>query len=71
MFSKENNNLCIESVKEEFKDKIYARFSGSIEVADKLKDDFKLNLLDIDAYFDYDNKKVLVATKYRINDKAR
>ena len=69
MFSKENNNLCIESVKEEFKDKIYARFSGSIEVADKLKDDFKLNLLDIDAYFDYDNKKVLVATKYRINDK--
>ena len=68
VFAKENNGLCIESVKEDFKDKVYSRYSETIKVADSLKEEFKAGILEIETYFDYDDKKISYTTKYLINN---
>lgn len=68
LFAKENQGLCIESVKEDFKDKIYSRYSETIKVADNLKEEFKTGFLEIETYFDYDEKKISYTTKYLIDN---
>ncbi len=67
-FAIDNNNVEIRYALEEFKDNLYARFQDKIEVSEEIKPDFKLAILQINAYFDYENRTISVATVLKIND---
>ncbi len=67
-FAIDNNNVEISDVIEEFKDNLYARFQDMIEVSEEIKPAFKLARLQINAYFDYENRAISVATVLKIND---
>lgn len=54
----------IEVVKDKFRDVVYSMYSEKININDAKKDDFKINHIDIDAYFDYQNGIIRVLTKF-------
>lgn len=55
---KSNYSSSIQSCKEEFRDQIYSRCSDLFEISDAVKSDFTLSELEINIYFDYNNKKI-------------
>ena len=58
----------IKLVKDEFINQIYPLVADKIQVDEKIKDEFKLSVLEIDSYFDYEDKVIKVDTKYRIGE---
>ena len=54
----DTNSESIQSCKEEFRDQIYSRCSDLFEISDAVKSDFQLSELEINIYFDYNNKKI-------------
>ena len=59
----------IEPVKDKFRDVIYSMYSEKININDTKKDDFKINHIDINAYFDYQNGIISVLTKFSKDSK--
>lgn len=62
-FFKWSNNRSIESVLDKFKDIVYSMNQDKIKIAESKKEDFKINDIDINAYFDYKDSKVYVENK--------
>ena len=60
-----NKDKNIEPMKERFRDVIYSRFPEKIEIASNIKDDFKINSVEIDAYFDWHNNKITVRNSFK------
>lgn len=60
-----NNNKSIEPMKEKFRDIIYSRFQDKIEIAPNIKNDFKINDVEINAYFDWHNNKITVRNDFK------
>lgn len=58
-----NNNLDISLAKNRFKDEIYYRYKDFINISDKIKDEYKIIDVDINAYFDYNNGVISVHEK--------
>ncbi len=54
----------IEPLKEKFRDVVYSMYADKISVNENKKEDFKINNIDIEAYFDYQNGIISVETKY-------
>ena len=67
-FTADNKDKSLESVAEEVKNSIISRYNN-IMVCDKLKDQFKISELKIDAYFDFVNKYLTLSTKLYKDDK--
>ncbi|MBR0420410.1 MAG: SNF2 helicase associated domain-containing protein [Erysipelotrichaceae bacterium] len=68
IFVYNNRDLCIERIVDQFKDKIYALYPSQIEIAEEHKKDFKLNQLQINAYFDYADRSIQLRSEYLLND---
>ncbi len=67
-FFVQNRGTSIESVKEQFRDVIYSLNQDKIMVDEVLNEDFKINDIEINAYFDYQSGKISVKTKYVKDD---
>ena len=66
-----NNDMDVSLVLDKFKNDIYSRFSNEIVVPDELKEDYKLSMLIIDAYFDFDGKAIIINPKiYKENEEV-
>ena len=59
-----NNNLSIEPIKEKFRDVIYSRFIDKIEIDSTLSNDFKINNVEINAYFDWYDENISVKNTF-------
>ena len=62
-FFKWSNEKSIEPVFDKFKDIVYSMNREKISIDESHKEQFKINDIDINAYFDYKNGKVYVETK--------
>ncbi len=67
-FTYNNRGVCLKPFIEEFKDTIYSRYNNSIELAESIRDEFKTAYTQIEAYFDYQDKKIIVDTRYKQNE---
>ncbi len=67
-FTSDNNNMDLSLVKSEFMDEIYPNFIDYINVPDVIKKEYQDNLIKIDAYFDYQNGKIICDTKIYKHD---
>jgi len=65
-----SNESEIKEMIEPFKDTVYTRFADKIVVAEELKEEFKLSILTINAYFDYADKKIILKSEYVKNDQV-
>jgi len=62
-FSLENKGMDISIIKDKFSSDIYDRYHEIIKIDDKIKNNFKLSNLIIEAYFDYENYNILIDVK--------
>ena len=63
-FINDNKKMDISIIKDEFINDIYARFYNMIEISPTIKDEFKLSILRIDSYFDFNsNEEITLDTK--------
>ncbi len=67
-FFRQFEGSSIEPIKEKFRDIIYSMYPQKIEIDENKKEDFKINDILIDAYFDYQNGLVSVNSKYSKDD---
>ncbi len=63
-FFMKNRGTSIETVKGNFRDIIYSLNQDKIALDNNLKEDFKINDIEINGYFDYHNDKILVKSTY-------
>lgn len=61
-------NFDMSPVLDDFKKNVYIYKQGEIEIAPNIQKDFDFNSITIKAYFDYNNNKILVTTKYFSGD---
>lgn len=64
----QNQNKTIKPIKEKIRDVIVSRYTDKIELSEKIKSDFKIVDLDIDAYFDWTSYGITVSNKYSKNN---
>lgn len=67
-FSNKYDGFNLKPVLKNFKENMYVYYHNHIEVADQIKDDFKVATLVIKAYFDYHLGVISVKPKYYKND---
>ncbi len=63
-FFNKHQGADISPILDQFKTQVYSRNAHMIEVAPELKQDFKLSLIRINSYFDYDDKRVVVREEF-------
>lgn len=63
------NGICLKEINDEFKKNIYSNYFSNIQVTDKLKEEYKVENLLIDSYFDYHDKQISLKNEYLIGDK--
>jgi len=56
LFSNKYNNINIKELKDLFIDNLYSNYNELINIDESIKNDFMLHELEINSYFDYDNK---------------
>ena len=62
-FLNDNNGMNVSYVIDSFKENIYYKYRSLIDISEEINDDFKISELEINAYFDYENKEILVETQ--------
>ena len=63
-FFNKHQDVDISPILDKFKARIYSRNSHLIDVHPKHKQDFKLSIVRINSYFDYENKQIIVKEKF-------
>ena len=63
-FAMKNSGLNIKPVLDEFKNEIYSRYQKYIKLSSSIINEFKLESIEIDAYFDYNQDKNVITVKY-------
>lgn len=62
LFSHQYNGFNIQLAKDDFKQLFFLHYQDKIKVDPTLENDFKPNLVEIEAYFDYESSTILVKT---------
>ncbi len=57
-------DVDISPILDQIKNQVYSRNSHIIDIAPERKQDFKLSIVRINAYFDYDEKQIIVKEKF-------
>lgn len=68
MWAHKFEDFDLNLVLDDFKKDVYIYKQGEIEIAPKIQKDFDFNTITIKAYFDYNNNKITVTTKYFSGD---
>ena len=63
-FFNKHQDVDISPILDQFKNQVFSRNSHLIDVAPERKQDFKLSIVRINSYFDYEEKQIIVKEKF-------